>query len=340
MALLLVAPFKESEQLRSHERLPVSRSKPISPWYSESVYRPGLRSQLVIPKPHPVELANGEVVGVYEYGQADGRPVMVFHGTPACGAGFDWADAPARDRGLRLIAPDRPGVGLSSRRVGYTISDWPPIVTALATIVGVDRFAVWGYSGGGPLAVATAAAEPARVVGAAIAAGMGEMGTFATAADFEKTDRQLLGLSMRHPRVAAVVLAAAARGAKLSPKMAYRSFEKQLTEADAKVAAGLGEPREAMALFTQAFLKGSNGVVDDYRAISGSWGVDFASITVPVRIFQGTADTMVPMRHADELVRRIPHAELVTWPDEGHLGTVNHVDEILDWIVALPWDAS
>ena len=293
----------------------------------------------MIPKTHPVELPNGQVVGVYEYGQADGRPVMVFHGTPACGAGFDWADAPARERGLRLIAPDRPGVGLSSRLDGWRVADWPPIVTALAGVVGVDRFAVWGYSGGGPYAVAVAAAEPKRVVGAAIAAGMGEVGTYATVDDFEKTDRQMLGLSVKHPRVAGAILGATARLAKLSPKTAVKSFEKQLNEADAKVAATLGEPDEVMALFTQAFLRGSRGVIDDYRALSQTWGVDFGSITVPVRIFQGTADTMVPLRHADELARRIPHAELVTWPEEGHLGTINHVHEILDWIAALPWDA-
>jgi pimeloyl-ACP methyl ester carboxylesterase len=292
----------------------------------------------VIPQPRPAELPNGQVVGVYEYGDPSGRPVMVFHGTPACGAGFDWADAPARERGLRLIAPDRPGVGVSTPLDGWRVADWPPIVTALADAVGVDRFAVWGYSGGGPYAVATAAAEPRRVVGAAIAAGMGEVGTFAAVEDFEKTDRQLLGLSVKHPRVARVVLAVSYRLAKVSPKTAYRSFEKQLNASDAKVAATLGEPKEAMALFTQAFLKSSRGVVDDYRSIARGWGVDFDSITVPVHIFQGTADTMVPLRHAEGLAKRIPHAELTTWPEEGHLGTVNHVHEILDWISSLAWD--
>src|SRR4051794_2008067 len=294
----------------------------------------------MIPKPHPVELPSGQVVGVYEYGDADGRPVMVFHGTPACGAGFDWADAPARELGLRLIAPDRPGVGVSSRLDGWRVADWPPIVTALAGVVGVDRFAVWGYSGGGPYAVATAAAEPARVVGAAIAAGMGEVGTFATLDDFEKTDRQLLDLASKHPRIARMMLGTVARLAKVSPKSAYKSFAKQLTESDVKVAEGMGGPREVMALFTEAFAHGSKGVIDDYRSVGQTWGVDFASITVPVRIYQGTADTMVPLRHAEALAALIPHAELVTWPDEGHLGTINHAPEILDWIASLPWDGT
>jgi len=288
----------------------------------------------VIPQPKLVSLPDGSGVGVYEYGDPAGRPVMVFHGTPACGAGFVWADAPARARGLRLVAPDRPGVGLSTPFDGWTVRDWPPIVATLADTLGIDRYAVWGYSGGGPYAVATAAQQPDRVVAAAIAAGMGEVGTFAEPGDFEKTDRQLLSLSVKHPRIARMVLAVSVRVAKLSPKSAVKSFEKQLTESDAKVAAGLGEPREVMALFTNAFLKSARGVVDDYRSIAGRWGVDFDSIEPPMRIFQGTADTMVPLRHAEELAKRIPQAELVTWPGEGHLGTVSHVDEILEWLAS------
>jgi len=286
----------------------------------------------MIPQPKLVTLPDGRGVGVYEYGEPDGRPVMVFHGIPACGAGFEWADTPARERNLRLIAPDRPGVGLSTRQPDWTVRDWPPIVTALADHFGVGRYGVWGYSGGGPHAVATAAANADRVTAAVVAAGMGEMGTFATADDFEKTDRQLLGLSVKHPLAARALLSVTARGAKLSPKSAVKSFEKQLNEADAKVAATLGNPRDVMALFTQAFLKGAAGVVDDYRATAKPWGVDFASIKVPMKIFQGTADTMVPLRHAEALSERIPSAEFETWPDEGHLGTIAHVGDILDWL--------
>jgi pimeloyl-ACP methyl ester carboxylesterase len=288
----------------------------------------------VIPQPHLITLADGRGVGVYEYGRPDGNPVMVFHGIPACGAGFDWADAPARERGLRLIAPDRPGIGLSTRQRDWALRDWPPIVASLADHLGIERFGVWGYSGGGPHAVATAAAYPDRVLGAAVAAGMGEMGTFAKAEDFEKTDRQLLNLSVKHPLVARAVLAVTARVARWSPKSAVRSFARQLNDADAKVAASLGEAREIMALFTQAFLQGAAGVVDDYRATAHPWGVDFAAIKVPVKIWQGTADTMVPLRHAEALAERIPSAEYETWPDEGHLGTITHVADILDWLRA------
>lgn len=112
----------------------------------------------------------------------------------------------------------------------------------------------------------------------------------------------------------------------------YKSFEKELSPSDRAVAASYESPAEAMALFTQAFLRGSRGVVDDYRAIAGPWNLDLAAIAVPVRIFQGTDDSMVPARHSKELAQRVPGADLVEWPGEGHLATVGHADEVLGWL--------
>jgi pimeloyl-ACP methyl ester carboxylesterase len=282
-----------------------------------------------IPSPREVRV-EGRTVGVYEYGDPSGTPVMVFHGTPACGAGFTWADAPARERGLRLIAPDRPGIGLSSRNASHRIGDYPVEVHALADALGVGQYAVWGYSGGGPYAVACAAFPAGRVTSVTVAAGMGQMGVWAGADDFEKTDRQMLGLVTKHPAVARVLLGTSARVARISPKVALKSFEAQLTPSDRTVAETLGPPEEALALFTQAFLRGARGVVADYAAIARPWGFDVADITVPMAIFHGDADAMVPLRHSEALAERVPGAALTIWPGEGHLGTITHVGDILD----------
>ena len=282
-----------------------------------------------VPSPREVRVGH-DVVGIYEYGDPAGAPVMVFHGTPACGAGFTWADEPARARGLRLIAPDRPGVGLSSRRASWTIADYPDLVRALADALDVEQFAVWGYSGGGPYAVACAALLPDRVPMTAVAAGMGQVGVWATIEESEKTDRQMLELSMTHPALARFLLGASGRGARISPKFAMKSFEQQLNASDREVVLGLGPPREVMALFTQAFLHGAHGVVADYAAIAQSWGFDVESIETPMAIFHGDADTMVPLRHGEELAKRVRDAELTVWPGAGHLGTITHVEDILD----------
>ena len=285
----------------------------------------------MIPTPHVVRVGVRDV-GVYEYGDPAGYAVMTFHGIPASGAGFAWADGPASARGLRVIAPDRPGVGLSSPVKRWRVADYPSMVAALADELGVGRFAVWGYSGGGPYAVATAAALPDRVSALAVCAGMGEVGGWATENDFESTDRQMMKLTRFSPPLARLVIGTVGRLARRSPSSAYKSLVKQLSGSDADVLDRLGPPEEAMALFTQAFTRGARGVVDDYRATGGPWGVDFATVTAPTRIFQGTADNMVPPRHAEELAKRLPKAELIEWEGAGHMGTILHVEELLDWI--------
>jgi pimeloyl-ACP methyl ester carboxylesterase len=270
---------------------------------------------------------------VYEYGAGDGAPVLTFHGVPSSGAGFAWADEPARKRGLRIVAADRPGVGLSSPLEGWGVADYPPMVAALADTMGIGSFAAWGYSGGGPYAAACAASLGNRVTRTAISAGMGEVGTFAVDDDFDKTDRRMLGLARTRPWLGRLVMGTVGRIARLSPKTAYRSFEKSLSPRDRATVVGTGlQPDAVMAMFTQAFLRGARGVIDDYRALGRPWGIDFASIRSPVRIFQGDADTSVPLRHAEELSRRIPGSELIVWPGDGHVGTVAHVDEVLDWL--------
>jgi len=283
----------------------------------------------VIPKPREVKVTGG-VVGVYDYGDPAGSPVFAFHGTPSCGAGFDWTDGPARERAIRVIAPDRPGVGLTSRDHSYIVADYPAMVGALADALDIDRFAVWGYSGGGPYAVACAARLPGRVTAAAVAAGMGELGVWAKPDEFERTDRQLLALCTKAPPVARVVLGAAGFLARRAPKTALKSFEKELIAPDLAVIATLPPPDETVALFTQAFLRGASGVVADYRALAQPWGVALDAITAPFTVFHGDADSMVPLRHGEELAARVPGARLVVWPGEGHLGTITHAGEILE----------
>jgi pimeloyl-ACP methyl ester carboxylesterase len=164
----------------------------------------------------------------------------------------------------------------------------------------------------------------------AVAAGMGQVGVWATIEESEKTDRQMLELSTTHPALARFLLGASGRGARISPKIAMKSFEQQLNASDREVVLGLGPPREVMALFTQAFLHGAYGVVADYAAIAGPWGFDVETIATPMEIFHGDADTMVPLRHGEELAKRVPHAGLTVWPGAGHLGTITHVEDILD----------
>ena len=142
--------------------------------------------------------------------------------------------------------------------------------------------------------------------------------------------------SHSHPRLARAFLATIGRLARWRPGLALKSFEGELSPADREVMAGFDDPADAMALFTEAFSVGAGGVVADYAAVAQPWGVDPGRVSVPTTVWQGDADTMVPLRHAEALAERIPGARLVVWPGEGHLGTVTHVADVLGALAAAP----
>src|SRR5437762_13920398 len=78
-----------------------------------------------------MQLADGRTLAFDEYGTATGFPVVYMHGTP--GARIEWlmfgTDDMARAANVRLIVPDRPGIGLSEFQPDRKISDWPDDVT-------------------------------------------------------------------------------------------------------------------------------------------------------------------------------------------------------------------
>ncbi len=115
-------------------------------------------------------LQDGHSLAYCEYGAPGGRPVFYFHGHPGSRRDFPAFDPGdiARELGVRIIATDRPGHGLSDFQPGRRMLDWPDDVCELADALQLDTFAVLGISGGGPYAAACAYKIPQRLTATAI----------------------------------------------------------------------------------------------------------------------------------------------------------------------------
>src|SRR5437899_12705534 len=109
------------------------------------------------PPARQIVLSDGRRLGYAQYGSPNGSPLMYFHGWPSSRLEPRVAENLCADLGLQVIAPDRPGFGLSDFKPGRTLASWPEDVRALAASLGFHRFAVLGVSGGGPYAIACAA---------------------------------------------------------------------------------------------------------------------------------------------------------------------------------------
>ncbi|MDO5740170.1 MAG: alpha/beta hydrolase [Ornithinimicrobium sp.] len=120
---------------------------------------------------HPGRLMVGSrTIAWSQYGDPDGVPAFYFHGVPGSRTEAALLGPAAHRAGVRIISLDRPGMGRSPHREERTVADWPQTVAECADQLGLGRFALLGWSGGGPYVVACLAAWPGRITAAALVA--------------------------------------------------------------------------------------------------------------------------------------------------------------------------
>ncbi|CAG8491390.1 8340_t:CDS:2 [Paraglomus occultum] len=114
-----------------------------------------------------VRLKSGRVVSFSEVGDRDGFPVFVFLGMGCVRYFIAFFDDLASSYGLRLICPDRPGVGLSDdvSAEDQQILKWPDVIDELCDIIGIKKFFIMAHSAGAPYALACALKLPHRLQG-------------------------------------------------------------------------------------------------------------------------------------------------------------------------------
>jgi pimeloyl-ACP methyl ester carboxylesterase len=179
-----------------------------------------------------ITLAGGRRLGFDEYGPPDGRPILYFHGTPSARIEFNLFgdEALLASHNVRLIAPDRPGSGLSDFQPNRRISDWPQDVAALADHLELDRFTVLGYSGGGLYAATCALALPQRITRAGIVSGTAPFAVPGVADGIHPNSRNFMDLSHRKPWLSRLIL-------RLMGLMTYLAPQKMIANAAASLPA-------------------------------------------------------------------------------------------------------
>jgi len=258
-------------------------------------------------------------------GAPAGAEVLVYHhGTPAAGPETGPLLDAARDAGFQLVQLVRPGYGPSTRQVGRRVADVVPLVQALLNDLEVDRFATIGWSGGGPHAIATAALMPDRCVGALSLAGVAPFGAegLVWTEGMGQDNLDEFAASVAGPSALEGFLSQAAEGlATVTGDDVVAQLATLLPEVDRKhLAAGLAEGMAAQIRWSLA--QGIWGWFDDDLAFVADWGFDLADLRVPVLVWQGSADLMVPFAHGQWLADRIPTAVPTLAEGEGHLSLV------------------
>jgi pimeloyl-ACP methyl ester carboxylesterase len=276
-----------------------------------------------------VKLKGSQTLGYAEYGDPQGEPVLYFHGCP--GSRLDnnrpALDETATRHHLRIIAPDRPGIGLSDFQP-YTIAGWPDIVTEFADKLGLGRFGVEGVSSGGKYAAACAWKIPQRLTTAMIISGNCPYDLPGAKATWSKDDRKMYLLADKAPWLFKLVFQKLARDMIKDPKIILSYFNS--SEPDQKTVAR-EDMQEVLAQMPQeAFHQGVRGVALDLRLEARPWGFKLQDIRIPVHVWHGEEDKIVPVEQGRIEAKMIPLAQARFFPNEGHTLGVNHLEELAE----------
>ena len=274
-----------------------------------------------------VTAEGGRRIGYAVSGDPRGRPVVFCHG----GSGsrrmeLGTPEMQAR-AGVRHVAIERPGFGLSDGRLGWRLLDWPGDVDVVARHLHIDSYGVVGFSAGGRCALACGVARPDAVTRVDVVAGVLPPSWY--------PDDELVAL--------------AARDLDAATRQLRRHIEGFAADVDATVEAmgtvpgpdgPIYQRPEIRALFLatyrEAFRSGIDGAVHDALLSNVSWGFDLADLAVPVHWWHGTDDRLTPGPIVQRAIGHLPGHTLTLYKGEGHAIGFTHAEDILATIGAVP----
>ena len=281
-----------------------------------------------------ISTVDGRTLEILLAGPEDGDPYVFHNGTPTAVARYAPLEEMLQEAGLRMVTYSRPGYGASSpwpAGTEPTIADDVRDTEAVADAVGFERFVTLGWSGGGPRALGCGALLPARCRAVVSFAGIAPYG--GPGLDY------FAGMGLENVRD---FLAAMIGRDMLRPFIQEQVDELgEVTAADVVAAFhGLVDEVDAAALtdefadwvartFRHATEQGPSGLLEDTMQIVRPWGFDVGDVEVPVAVWQGRHDRMVPFAHGEWLARTIPGARPHLFDDEGHLSLVRRMPEML-----------
>ncbi|KAF4966106.1 hypothetical protein FSARC_6157 [Fusarium sarcochroum] len=289
-------------------------------------------------------LSDGRTLGFAEFGKPDGKPVLYFHGFPSSRLEAQPVHDMAQRCGIRLVALDRPGFGLSTPKPDYQILDWSTDVMEFARANDIAQFSVLGLSGGGPYALACAYALPKGML-----SGVGLFASaphWAAGAHHMDRYRRVLSVCTRYcPSVVEVGLLVLYRFLKwlVTTGPVTRRIGKWLEKQDESKEPGTVTTKShsqrvndlMRILIDEPFRQGASGAVQEARLLSSQdWGFQLEQVKYDnVQIWHGRKDANAPITMIRYMAQRLPHCELYEFENDTHYTMFKHLEPALRSLV-------
>jgi pimeloyl-ACP methyl ester carboxylesterase len=293
---------------------------------------------------HEITTSDGRTLEVVVGGVEDGYPLVFHHGTPQAAVPFPQLDRAAAERGLTTVAYSRPGYGRSTPRADgattATVADDAADTAEVLDQLGFGEFVTLGWSGGGPRALACAAVLPERCRAATCGVGIAPHdaeGLDVLAGMGPENVDEYTAVAQGPDALMSFLEEEGAPSLEMGPDDIVEALGGLLPAVDQKALTG----ELAEYLSESSRHSGRQGMIgwrDDDLTHTRPWGFDLAAITVPVAIWQGTEDLMVPFAHAVWLGDHVAGARSHLVEGEGHLSLLAMLPEILDDLLELRSD--
>jgi pimeloyl-ACP methyl ester carboxylesterase len=285
-----------------------------------------------------VQLPDGRKLGFDERGPTDGKPLFYFHGSPSSRveATLYVSDELLRSLDVRLIAVDRPGLGLSDFQPNRRLLDWTNDVAFLADHLKIERFAVLAYSLGGPYGAACAYAIPQRLTKVGIVSGAALFTIPELVNNVNEGTRRFLNMPRENPIMSRLFLWMMLG---VMPRLAPNKFVAQAN-------AFLPAPDRETVLPDPEFQKGFLRMVREAmrQGVRGShieslltvtdWGFRLHDTQTPILLWHGEADQNIPVEMARYFASAVPKCDAGFYPNEGHLSLFKkNAEEIIRALV-------
>lgn len=310
----------------TRDRVPVARGTLPA---MTNVERPALEGTVAVRDQRRLSFA--------EYGAPRGPAIVWMHGTPGGRRQIPLEiRGLAQAQGVRIVGIDRPGIGTSTPHLYPDVVDWTRDLEILLDTLAIDTLRLIGLSGGGPYVLAAGAAMPDRVHG------IGVMGGVAPTVGPDAVDGGPIQLAVRlAPLLAAtrVPLGVAITQFIRVVRPVAGSFVDLYAAVQPPGDRRLLSRPEFKAMFVDDLLNGSrfqaSAPLSDLLLFTRDWGFRLDEVTVPVRWWHGDGDHIVPLRHGQHVVDRLPDATLAVVDGESHLGGLGIAEDVIGTLLDL-----
>jgi pimeloyl-ACP methyl ester carboxylesterase len=284
-----------------------------------------------------IKLKGGASLAFAEYGERGGVPVFFFHGWPSSRTMAELTDSAARELGVRIISPDRPGIRGSTLQPNRKLVDWPRDLEQLADQLGIERFHIFAVSGGAPYAYAAAAAMRERVRAIAIVSGAPPIAELTDHSGLLPLYRWMMWFHRHQPNLLRPLFYAARPFVSL--RVFVRTAHKLLRMLPPSDAAALRDNAAFDTLFEsqrKAWLGSPYGVIADAEIYGRPWGFRLEDVSVPVRLWHGKQDRAFSVGVAEEISGRLPNCHARYIDNAGHYSLpIQHTREILADLISI-----